>query len=276
MSGRRSVSDLLREAAARLDEMDQTNATSTSGRAPGTTGTVVDTEPCTSATTSSTASLRGSVGLHPVDAEVSRLFAPYNNQVRSRRQFRRAHNSQHNTYTHTYTHTFCCLGRKDTHVVPNRVTKEHLQRCGLGERRLIFRGNQENSQEFVESLFTSFPKLRDAGGFELMRISGTTRSRQLAVVPCPNDGYTVSYLKDPRTMINHATLFVRPMQRNLSMEHESNEGPREDNTGPLIACLRCGGEFPFSQIRQHSETCSSKLIWHFQLAQPAGTTSRRY
>lgn len=82
-----------------------------------------------------------------------------------------------------------------------------------------FTGDQENSQEFVEALLTCFPKLRDAGGFELMRISGATRSRQLAVVPCPNEGYTVSYLKDPSTMINHATLFIRPKQRNLSLDH---------------------------------------------------------
>lgn len=31
-------------------------------------------------------------------------------------------------------------------------------------------GNQESSQEFVEFILTSFPKLRDASGFELLKI----------------------------------------------------------------------------------------------------------
>lgn len=64
----------------------------------------------------------------------------------------------------------------------------------------------------------AFPKLRDGGGFELMKISGTTRNRHLTVIPCPNDGYTINYLKDSATMINHATIYVRPLQRNLSVD----------------------------------------------------------
>ncbi|KAL7883320.1 hypothetical protein SRHO_G00009780 [Serrasalmus rhombeus] len=31
-------------------------------------------------------------------------------------------------------------------------------------------------------------------------------------------GYHVRYLKDPQTQIGHATIFIRPLQRNLSLE----------------------------------------------------------
>ncbi len=48
-----------------------------------------------------------------------------------------------------------------------------------------------------------------------MKISGTTRSRELILIPCPNEGYTVKYLKDPQTFIGHATIFIRPLQKKL-------------------------------------------------------------
>lgn len=57
-----------------------------------------------------------------------------NNQSRTRRPARNTHS------LHTYTHTFCCLGRKDTSTVPSRVGKDQLQRSGVGDKRLVFRG----------------------------------------------------------------------------------------------------------------------------------------
>lgn len=83
---------------------------------------------------------------------------------------------------------------------------------------LFFSGIQTNPEEFREFLLAAYPKLRQGGGFELLKISGTTRSRELVLIPCPNDGYHVRYLKEPQTQIGHATIFIRPLQRNLNLD----------------------------------------------------------
>ncbi|KAL2087265.1 hypothetical protein ACEWY4_018324 [Coilia grayii] len=61
-------------------------------------------------------------------------------------------------------------------MVPPRSVKECLQRAGLGEQRLSFRGDHHSLGEFREFLAQNYPKLRETGGFELLRISGNTRS----------------------------------------------------------------------------------------------------
>ncbi|MEQ2176523.1 hypothetical protein GOODEAATRI_028815, partial [Goodea atripinnis] len=38
----------------------------------------------------------------------------------------------------------------------------------------------------------------------------------LMVILCPNSGYTVQYLKNPQSQIGNATIFIRPLQRNLN------------------------------------------------------------
>ncbi|MED6275893.1 hypothetical protein CHARACLAT_031293 [Characodon lateralis] len=101
-------------------------------------------------------------------------------------------------------------------LVPNRSVKQMLEAAGLGEKRLTFQGSHTSPEEFKDFILSSFPKLRDGGGFKLLKIAGSTRSRQLMVIPCPNSGYTVQYLKIPQSQIGHATIFIRPLQRNLN------------------------------------------------------------
>lgn len=76
---------------------------------------------------------------------------------------------------------------------------------------IFISGCQENPEKFKDFLFEAFPPLRQGGGFELLKISGTTRARQLVLIPCPNEGYHVRHLKDPHTQIGHATIFIRPL-----------------------------------------------------------------
>ncbi|XP_058645519.1 uncharacterized protein LOC131548308 isoform X3 [Onychostoma macrolepis] len=206
--------------------------------------------PSATPSTSSSGSVRGASGTHPVEAEVSRLFAAYNNQSRTRRPARNTHTLS------TYTHTFCCLGRKDASTVPSRVGKDQLQRLGLGDKRLVFRGNQDSSADFMDFILSTYPEMRDAGGFELLKISGTTHNRNLSLIPCPNQGYSVRYLKDPAVFINNSTIYIRPLQRNLNMENVLNDEPVDAQPGPSTECLICGEKFPFSQIRSHSDACS--------------------
>ncbi|XP_037837339.1 uncharacterized protein LOC112451401 isoform X1 [Kryptolebias marmoratus] len=79
-------------------------------------------------------------------------------------------------------------------------------------------GDFHSSEELTNCLYQNFPKLRTAGGYELLKNSGNTRSRQLYVIQCPNEGYTVQYLKEPSTMIHHSTIYICPLQCNINME----------------------------------------------------------
>lgn len=86
---------------------------------------------------------------------------------------------------------------------------------------IILKGCFADPQKFKDVIVEAFPKLRQGGEFELLKISGNTRSRYLSLIPCPNEGYHVKYLKDPQNQIGHATIFISPLQRNLEVESVS-------------------------------------------------------
>ena len=62
-------------------------------------------------------------------------------------------------------------------------------------------------------------KLSEAGGFELLRVP-EGGWKQLDVIAAPESGYTVSYL---RAVVHHAKIYIRPMQRNLSLDTVKGE-----------------------------------------------------
>lgn len=69
----------------------------------------------------------------------------------------------------------------------------------------------------------TFPQLKDTGGFELLRISGTTRGRNLCLIPSPDTGYTVRYLRSPQSGIRQAMVYIRPLQKSIDLEDASND-----------------------------------------------------
>ncbi len=76
---------------------------------------------------------------------------------------------------------------------------------------IVLKGCHADPQKFKAVIVEAFPKLRQGGGFELLKISGNTRSRYVSLIPCPNEGNHVKYLKDPQNQIGHATIFIRPL-----------------------------------------------------------------
>jgi len=57
----------------------------------------------------------------------------------------------------------------------------------------------------TNKLMEVFPKRRDERGFELLKMTGSTRS-------------PLAYLKAPATMIGQATVYIRPLQQDLSLD----------------------------------------------------------
>jgi len=56
-----------------------------------------------------------------------------------------------------------------------------------------------------DELIITFPKLATLGGFELMRINPFRK--QLEIIPCPENGYSVDYLK---AVVHHSKIYIRP------------------------------------------------------------------
>ena len=92
--------------------------------------------------------------------------------------------------------------------------------AGLGQRDVAFL-EFGGSSEFHPELLEAFPKLKQAGGYELLRTSEHS-NKELAVIPPPSGGYTAQYLK---AVVSQAKVYVRPLQHSLSLETVSG---RED------------------------------------------------
>ncbi|XP_077941209.1 uncharacterized protein LOC144385299 isoform X2 [Gasterosteus aculeatus] len=185
----------------------------------------------------------------PVQAEVARLFAPYN--IGARRNMTRRP-AQVQVSRRSYTHTVCCLADHNADKIPSVLVIAELPHSGLGEQKVTFSGNDHDPMVITNKLMEVFPKLQQGGGFELLKLLGSTRSRNLALLQCPSTGYTLAYLKDPSTMIGQATIYIRPLQQDLPLDCESSRPA----SGPVIPCITCQMEVPFSEMKLHRLSCN--------------------
>ena len=97
-------------------------------------------------------------------------------------------------------HNFICLANTYDDLVPSNIAKANLIRAGLGLKEITFSLNGDSS-DFHEEILNAFPKLRDSGGYELLRTSDG-HSKLLHVIPPLSGGYTAAYLKS----IYHGTV----------------------------------------------------------------------
>ena len=110
----------------------------------------------------------------------------------------------------TWTHSWVCLSGTGDDLVPERVS---LKMAGLGESRFAV-DVSATAQEVCDALEAQFPKLPQGGGFELLRTEEGC-PRELAVIPIPDGGYTVDYLK---AVVHNAKIYIRPLQTDLSLD----------------------------------------------------------
>ena len=119
-----------------------------------------------------------------------------------------------------WSHTFVCLGNVDDQTVPSFLGKGKLAIAGLGERKVSFPPGK-GCKVLIDALEEEFPKLRQGGGFEILRCEG----KSLRVIPPPPGGYTVDYL---RGTLNQAKGYIRPLQRDLPKEATASEVSVDD------------------------------------------------
>ena len=97
--------------------------------------------------------------------------------------------------------------------VPGTLDKGELYHSGLGLRTIAFAENGD-SEQFHAEVLNTFPKLKDAGGYILMRTT-EEKSRDLVPIPAPPSGYSVEYL---RNMVIHAKIYISPLQKDLPLD----------------------------------------------------------
>ena len=85
--------------------------------------------------------------------------------------------------------------------------------AGLGEESVTLDLLAE-AFENNEELCFKFPKLRKAGGYELLRLP-QSGGKHFDIIPMPKGGYTTSYLK---AVVHHAKIHIRPLQRQLDID----------------------------------------------------------
>ena len=116
----------------------------------------------------------------------------------------------------SWTHQFVCLANVGCQNIPNRSEKRVLKDAGLGDFRVVSSNKRGGHAHIKEMLASVFAKIKEAGGFEILRSSGSSRS--LERIQVPPTGYTVSYLKET---LGQAIAYIRPLQKDLSWNHLS-------------------------------------------------------
>ena len=69
---------------------------------------------------------------------------------------------------------------------PNASERATLQMAGLGEKKIVLDGDCD-AQAIYGELLLQFPKLKEAGGFELLRTKDTG-SKSLNIIDVPQQG----------------------------------------------------------------------------------------
>jgi hypothetical protein len=154
-----------------------------------------------------------------VTEEQRKNFAPYRKSS-CRKRKGKAPAPFHSKKPRCWSLKFVCLANKDeTHVPSTVAAKEVLVQAGLGEKKIEV--DVENStQSFREQLYAYFPKLRNAGGFELMRCMANSRILE------PISYSTAQFPKLLKKVIGNSRTYIRPLQKDLDVTpEESTESP---------------------------------------------------
>ena len=108
---------------------------------------------------------------------------------------------------------------------------------------------------------STFPKLKEAGGYELLRTH--EHSKSLRVTP---EGYTGYYLK---SVLGQAKCFIHPIQNDLAIDYSPATEVIEchfinnylivllqiPDSVPHVECKKCKQMIPMIILHDHSSNC---------------------
>ena len=77
-------------------------------------------------------------------------------------------------------HRFVCLAFTVQDRIPTTdADKEELYQAGLGEKEIQFESLNISQVEFTEHIYTHFPRLKDGGGFQLLKCLPNSRNLEV-------------------------------------------------------------------------------------------------
>lgn len=109
---------------------------------------------------------------------------------------------------------FCLSSRFARKVPANISEREPLVAAGLGEKKKVIPDIECTWDEFKKILISVFPKLRDCGGFDLLRCVPNTKDLEvisLAIAHSP---------KLLKSVVGNGRIFIRPIQQDLKMDED--------------------------------------------------------
>lgn len=145
------------------------------------------------------------------------------------------------------TRKFVCLCDKDQVETPDAEEQRELLMSGLGEVKIAV-PEESNEIGVRELIVKTFPKLKDAGGFELMYAE--PRKRELKVIPPGPIGLTMTYLV---TFIGQGKIYVRPIQQDLVLDSPKDLKP--PNMVQKETCKNCLSVLDVYAMREHYASC---------------------
>ena len=104
-----------------------------------------------------------------------------------------------------------------------------MQLAGLGGKRLSI-DLYADTRELHDDIMFNFPKLVDAGRYELLRSNAS--GKELEIIPQP-----VEYLK---AVVHQAKVFIRPLQQNLELS--------SDRVDQQVSCSHAGTNIAVEKI----------------------------
>ena len=95
--------------------------------------------------------------------------------------------------------------------------RQALHEAGLGEKKILFTNVDCNAEDYREKLLEEFPKLKDGGGFELLRCSANSRVLE------PISSVALQSPRATQERVGRSKVYIRPIQADLDMTADNTE-----------------------------------------------------
>lgn len=146
-----------------------------------------------------------------ISAEHRKNFAPYEGKGKQRARSNST-SAPPPPKRQQWTHRFLCVSSCEAKTAPRKgAERQLLMEAGLWDKSVSFPNIDCTPEEYREQLQETFPKLKDAGGYELMKC--IPNSNHLECLP-------PSALMSPRNTqecVGRSKVYIRPVQKDLDL-----------------------------------------------------------
>ena len=106
-------------------------------------------------------------------------------------------------------HKFYCLAYTSQNVPVKEAEKDELFSAGLGEKEIEFKNLHATAQEFRDTLYEAFPRLKDGGGYQFLKCLPNTRILE------PLSGLVMQSPLKLKQRVGVCRTYIRPLQKDL-------------------------------------------------------------